>query len=415
MPALIEYKCPFCDGAVRFDPQAQKCKCPYCESEFEPEKMRQDTGEAGGFSASNATDGAMNEYVCGSCGGEIITEKTTVATSCPYCGNPVIMKGGLSDEWTPDTVIPFQLDKDAAKAAYRRHLQGKRLLPKVFADENHIDEIKGLYVPFWLYSSEVDASIRYDATKERTWSDGNYRYHRTEHYSVVRSGRLCFENLPVDGSEKMPNELMESVEPFDLGASVPFSTAYLAGYMADKYDVDKDDCAGRAKERMKHSAENIFNATVTGYSGYSTQSEQIGYADMDAKYALLPVWLLNTSWNGKKYLFAMNAQTGKMVGDLPVSMSAFWKWYALFAVLFALAASLLALCFDSSYVLPAFLIGALLGFIPVLVMKSKLKSVRRRNEAGEYFIRESLVFTERSDHFLFENTTRTAINRDNKR
>ena len=47
-----------------------------------------------------------------------------------------------------------------------------------------------------------------------------------------------------------------------------------------------------------------------------------------AKYALYPVWLLNTSYKGEKYTFAMNGQTGKFIGNLPVDNG---KLAALFA------------------------------------------------------------------------------------
>ena len=51
-----------------------------------------------------------------------------------------------------------------------------------------------------------------------------------------------------------------------------------------------------------------------------------------AKYALYPVWLLNTSWEGKQYYFAMNGQNGKFVGDLPVDKKAARRWMLLLTV-----------------------------------------------------------------------------------
>lgn len=97
-----------------------------------------------------------------------------------------------------------------------RHLRGKRLLPKVFKDQNHIDEIKGIYVPFWLFDTDADADIRYRATKVRSWSDKNYNYTETRFFMVARSGNIGFTRVPVDGSTKMEDDLMESIEPFDL-------------------------------------------------------------------------------------------------------------------------------------------------------------------------------------------------------
>ncbi|MBE6714618.1 MAG: hypothetical protein E7575_04965 [Ruminococcaceae bacterium] len=339
MAVLQEYKCPCCDGAIEFDTSAQKMKCPYCDTEFEMETLlaydeelkdgfdddMQWQSAAGGQWQEGETQG-LRIYVCNSCGGEIVGEETTAATECPFCSNPVVMMGQFAGDLKPDYVIPFKLNKKAAKDALRRHYSSKKLLPKVFKDENHIDEIKGIYVPFWLYDADANAHIRYKATRIRRWSDSNYRYTETSYYSVTRKGRIGFELVPVDGSSKMDDTLMESIEPYDFSQAVDFQTAYLAGFLADKYDVDSEQSIGRANERIKRSTEDAFAKTVTGYTTVVPVSSNVCLENGVAKYALYPVWILNTTWKDKKYTFAMNGQTGKLVGDLPLDKGAYRKW-----------------------------------------------------------------------------------------
>ena len=226
--------------------------------------------------------------------------------------------GNFAGDLRPDYIIPCKLDKKAAKEGLLKHLKGKFLLPKIFKDENHIDEIKGIYVPFWLFRGQADATIRYRATRIHTWADENYIYTQTNFYSVLREGNLKFSNLPVDGSSKMDDELMESIEPFNFSDSVDFQTAYLAGYMSDRYDVTAEKSVHRANERVKRTTEDSFASTVKGFSTVVPESTGIRLTNGKAKYALYPVWILNTSWNGKKYTFAMNGQTGKFVGNLPM-------------------------------------------------------------------------------------------------
>ena len=168
--------------------------------------------------------------------------------------------------------------------------------------------------------------MRYRATRLRTWSDSNYHYTETRYYSLIREGNLGFVGVPVDGSSKIPNDLMESIEPYDLSQAVDFQTAYLAGYLADKYDVDADTSFRRANERIRQATEEAFMSTVMGYSSAIVESSSIRLSEQSSRYALLPVWLLNTTWKDKKYTFAMNGQTGKMVGDLPMDKSLFFKW-----------------------------------------------------------------------------------------
>lgn len=337
MAVLQEYKCPCCGGAINFDSTLQKLKCPYCDTEFDPaalasydEVLNQAAPDEMSWEMPENVDGEngkMNVYVCNSCGGEIITDETTAATKCPYCDNPVVMTGKLSGDLKPDYIIPFKLTKEMAKQELEKHLAGKRLLPKAFKSKNHIDEIKGIYVPFWLFDADADADLCYKATKVRVWSDTKYDYTQTSFYSVLRSGSIGFEHIPVDGSEKMADDLMESLEPFHFEAdAVDFQTAYLAGYLADRYDVTAEKSIARANERIKQSTEQAFASTVTGYNSVTPDSSSVRFENGKTKYALYPVWILNTTWNNQKYTFAMNGETGKFVGDLPMDKGAYFKW-----------------------------------------------------------------------------------------
>lgn len=342
MSNLLEYKCPCCGGKIEFNSSLQQMKCPYCDSTLEVEGLK-------GYDEALRNDGAddmqwqnaagsewqpgetvgMRSYICQSCGGEVVCDQNTAASHCPYCDNPVIMQQQLSGSLRPDVVIPFKLDKQAAKNAYFQHLKGKRLLPKVFKSQNHIDEIKGVYVPFWLFDADADAHIRYHGTRVHTSRDSRYIYTETSHYAILRDGCIGFNHVPVDGSSRMADDLMESIEPYRFEDAVDFQTAYLSGYLADKYDVTAEQSVTRANQRIKRSTEEAFRETVQGYATVTTDNSSIRLFNGNAQYALYPVWLLNTTWRGKQYIFAMNGQTGKMVGDLPLDKGAFWRWWAL--------------------------------------------------------------------------------------
>jgi len=351
MSNLGEQKCPCCGGAVQFDVGTQKLKCPFCDTEFDIEAVQQaeefrensiedsiNWGVTPQQWGAEETEG-MSVYVCNSCGGEIVVDSTTAASKCPYCDNPVVMKGNFAGDLRPDLVIPFKIDKKAAKESLIKHIASKKFVPKVFKDENHIDEIKGVYVPHWLFSCDANTYVNYHAETVRTWKDSNYKYTETSHFDVSRAGSISFDNVPVDGSSKMPDDLMESVEPFDITQGVDFNTAYLAGYLADKYDVDAQQSINRANERIKRSTEESFASTVKGYTSVIPEGSNIQLNNGKAKYALYPVWILNTTWKDKNYLFAMNGQTGKFVGDLPMDKGLFKKW------LFSIAGAVSAVTF----------------------------------------------------------------------
>ena len=328
MSTLTEQKCPHCGGAVEFDIGAQTLKCPYCDTEFDIAAMQQaedfaaNTVEQINWNSQGSqwdageTDG-MSVYACNSCGGEIVADATTGATTCPYCGNQVVMKGQFSGALKPDLVIPFKLDKKAAKAALKKHFMGKRFVPKAFLAENKLDEVKGVYVPHWLFSCDAVVNATYQAEKYKHWSDSKNDYTETTAFNIYRSGSIGFDNVPVDGSTKMPDDLMESIEPFNINEAVPFNTAYLAGYLADKYDVDVNQSMNRANQRIQASALNAFEDTVDGYDSVSPIQAAMQVANGSYKYALYPVWILNVKWKGQNHTFAMNGQTGKFVGNIP--------------------------------------------------------------------------------------------------
>lgn len=421
MADLLGYKCPCCGGKIEFNSTSQQMKCPYCDTEFDVSTLQsydevlnqqQGDGNMDWDQPENEWEPGeaegMRIYKCESCGGEVMADGSTAASQCPYCDAPVIMMGQLSGQLKPDFVIPFQLNKEQAKAALAKHMEGKPLLPKVFKSQNHIDEIKGVYVPVWLYEADVNAQIQFKATKVRRWSDSNYNYKETSYYSCPRAGQIGFEHVPVDGSEKMDDTLMESLEPFDFSKAVNFQTAYLSGYLADKYDVDAETSAGRANDRIRQGTRDSFQSTVKGYTTVDIEAENINLQKGQTHYALYPVWLLNTSWNEKKFVFAMNGQSGKFVGDLPADKLKALLFFLIGAVVGGLLGYLIKK--DAAVAVIAALV---VGGIVLGVLWSQLKSVHKEDSATNYIKPDSFQIQYQRDLYLYKKTERTKREKSN--
>jgi predicted RNA-binding Zn-ribbon protein involved in translation (DUF1610 family) len=341
---IQEYKCPNCGGAVPFDSSVQKMKCPYCDAEFEAAALEQyqreianpadsifDWTSSEGVKAwegSELNDLAMG--CCPSCGAELMGDKNTVAMVCPCCGNSQIVSRRLSGILKPNYVIPFQLDKKAAVQALKSFCQGKRLLPDFFKEDNHINSVQGMYVPFWLFDAWTRAHIRYRASKKMFWSDSTYNYTKTDYYSVVRDGSMWFKRIPVDGSEKMDDAYMDAIEPFDYSKMKHFESAFLSGYTAEKYDVDAEKSRERAEHRIRSTIEDEFARSVTGYVSVKAESSTLQTEGGVVSYALLPVWILNTNYKKEHYQFMMNGESGRLVGRLPSDPAKCWKYRLLF-------------------------------------------------------------------------------------
>lgn len=357
MPAQVtNYQCPACTGPLHFSSSSGKLECEYCGSAYDvaeiealyaqkeakaadayqkaneakeqPSSSREEWDTSGLSSDWGSEGDNLTSYSCPSCGAELICETTTAATACPYCGNPTIVPGQFSGALRPDLIIPFQVDKNAAIQALKAHYKGKHFLPKAFTDENHLQKVQGVYVPFWLFDGVAEGEILCKATRSRSYTSGDYRVTETEHFDVQRSGSLPFGKVPVDASSKMSDDYMDSLEPYDYKGLKDFSTAYLPGFLADKYDVSVDDCRSRADERCENTAEQALRSTIDGYDTCATEKKDIRLHRGKVHYALFPVWVLNTQWKGKSFLFTMNGQTGKLVGNLPVSRGKYWATFA---------------------------------------------------------------------------------------
>lgn len=339
----VNYKCPSCSAPLAYTPgSGNRIKCEFCESEFSVEEIEKfyDAKEEAAVQAQAVKDAKIEKktfemeaaggaweaeeiailkaMTCSSCGAEIVCDNNTMATECVYCGNPTMVPGRYERQLRPDMVIPFNTTKEDAKRAFAAYHRGKWLLPSNFASQSRIEAIQGMYVPYWLFDETVEARGTFSATKSRYYTDGDYDVTETDHYKVLRTGVMQFNNVPVDGSEKMDDKWMESIEPFDYTKMVPFTTAYMAGFLADKYDVDAEKAYPFAQERVYQSADGVLQCTVDGYDSCSTDSLKVEQIAGRQQYAMAPVWILTTKYQNKPYTFIMNGQTGKLVGELPV-------------------------------------------------------------------------------------------------
>ena len=391
MATSTQLVCPNCAGTLQFDPTIGKMKCIFCDSVFSQEEAEQfftqqneeeEIKESGADWGEDA-DG-MRAYSCSTCGAEILCDQNTAATRCPYCDNTTVIEAQLSGAIKPDVVIPFAFTKEQAMEKYKGYYEKRKLIPKDFLSGSRVEEIQGVYVPFWLY----DGSVSIDAEFEAADITDNGTEITRKIYKADRRGNIAFENVPADASKRMPDDIMDSVEPFDFGQLKPFSMTYMPGFLAERFDVEGDDDLERAEKRVTNTAKQKTRATVRHDEVTETRGDyKVNYTKK--KYALLPIWYLTTSWNGKQWNFAMNGQTGNFTGDLPVDGTKL----GIMTGGSALAAAVLLYLITKSI---PFILGAALvvGLIVFLVAKGSMKPVHKATQANEYMAKKvSLVYS----------------------
>lgn len=329
MGVVLDNKCPGCGANIKFNPETQNWHCEYCNGTFKLEDFQKnidvDTVKKG--------QDNINEYSCPNCGAVVVTDENTVSTACIYCGNTTIMKNRLQGIFQPDKIIPFKTKKEDAIQEFKNNVKKRWFAPKDFYKEENIKKISGVYIPFWLYDSYMNGEISARAERIRSWSSGNYRYTETRVYNCIRGGELGITDLPVDGSTKFQDEIMDSIEPFDYSEFKPFHKSYLSGFLAEKYDLDKNAVYTRAEERMKNTMVNQLRSTINGYSSVIVNNSNINIKNGQVEYALLPVWMLNLKYKDKMYTFAMNGQTKKVTGYVPIDVKKVIKKSLIFFII----------------------------------------------------------------------------------
>jgi len=324
---LVSFKCPSCGSPLIYSAEKGRFQCEYCNSDFSFEQVKNadvnadtefDWGDYKENVSQESLEGTVS-YLCHSCGAEVVTDAVTAASFCPYCGNTIVMEQNLSGFIKPNGIIPFRIDKKRLMEIVKNYGKGKKLLPRNFFTRQKIEKIQGLYLPFWLYDCHADGTMGFDATRIRTWSDSHYNYTETSHYYVTCDGSMDFAHVPVDGSLRMDDALMDSIEPYDFSDLQEFAKGYLSGFVAERFDEDADSCLDRASGRVKSSVAGTFRESISSsYASLTTSRSNITLQDTSVSYVLLPVYLITLQYGGQNYTFAVNGQTGKIVGDLPM-------------------------------------------------------------------------------------------------
>ena len=355
---VVQYKCPNCGADMAFDSASGMLRCGSCGRTDNIEKMagvkpsadatatyEMDDEDAAAANAAydhdyedtsdqdepskhaTFTGDEATEYHCKNCGAVLITEAQTTATTCSFCGAGVVLGDRLTGTLAPAKVIPFTISKEQAQEAFKKWCRKGRLTPSDFMTADRIKNITGLYVPFWLYDLNGRGEAEATCTRVRTYTRGDWIYTETKYYNVYRKVDLNYSRIPCDASQKMDDTMMDRLEPYEYGNLKDFNLPYLAGYIAEKYDFDDNALLPRMKERVANYVDSYLRSTINGYTTVSFHRKDINIRKKHADYTLMPVWMVCYDYKQAEHNFAMNGQTGKIVGKPPISAGKVAAWF----------------------------------------------------------------------------------------
>ncbi|MFC0233480.1 TFIIB-type zinc ribbon-containing protein [Vagococcus entomophilus] len=333
---VITHKCPNCDGPLLFDPKNQLFHCEYCGNTYTEadlfiqkkptDSVATETKEPTNsttFSSQQAGAGEASLFLCPSCGAEIVTDATTAATYCYYCHNPVVLSGRLSGEFLPQSLVPFQITKEEATENFLSWTRKKKFIPKDFFSKKQVENLTGVYFPYWNVHAELTGELSALANSVSVWVVGDVEYTQTKKFSLFRKGAISFKDLTKNAlSKNTPQKMVEAVQPFTLEEALPFQTEYLAGFQAEKRDIEYASMDEEVKHELNHYSAELLSDTIYGYTTVFQRESSVDLIKQQQDYVLLPVWLVTYRSKGsdkKVYYYAMNGQTGKVSGVLPIN------------------------------------------------------------------------------------------------
>ena len=223
----------------------------------------------------------------------------------------------------PTKVIPFKVDKKKALESFDNWIKKKKFVPKSFYnDKKEIEEINGVYFPYWLYNTKVLVDLDREGSRTYSRTEGDYKVTYRKDFRIIRKGDVVVKNLPKLALAKSNKVLVESVYPFDFNTSIKFDSSYLSGFVAEKKDIEKEELMSSIEDDVYKYSTRVVEKSMTG--------ERVRVVNNDFRvqrgsfeYAMLPVWAIsyNDKDSDKQYFFSVNGQTGKVVGKLPIVMS----------------------------------------------------------------------------------------------
>lgn len=291
----VTEKCPGCGYILKYNIEKKKWSCEYCGRDFALEELE---------NQKITESKELDSYYCPNCGAEILCNHNDITSDCLYCGSPVIIGSRIAGEFKPDFILPFEHSKEAMKQIFKE-LHSERLLStKKYFKKGDIISIEGMYVPYWLVSSEVSVSFHGTAQKDKG---------RLLHFR--RSGSISYKRVPAVGKTALLNKDLSQLEPFDYSKLKPFRYSYLSGFYAEKYDTSKDEIyKEEVKERLERAS--LQKLLTYGKNFYEHQifSKNINIFCTDYEYALVPIWILKVKYKGKIYDHYINDQNLKVAG-----------------------------------------------------------------------------------------------------
>ena len=347
--AVEKHACPACGAQAEWSPSKQMLVCPFCgtESPYKPDadsaKIKELDLEQALRELPREDPAARTErrsVQCQSCKAVMDFDPARVGQNCEFCGSPALVDySEINSPIRPQSLLPFKVSQNQVRDSIRRWYGSKWFAPGALKSKALVDQLKGLYVPYWTFDAQVhcpwtaEAGHYYYVNEEYRDNQGRAQVRQVRKVRwVPAAGEIdhFFDDEPVPGTSGLDLDLLRQVEPFPTKELVPYDTGYLSGHVVEHYQVALVEAAQRAREAMDAQLMDLCGRQVPGDT-YRNLRIGPDYSDRTFKHVLVPVWLLTYTYGRRTFQVVANGYTGVLAGRYPKS-----AWKIFFAVLAAL-------------------------------------------------------------------------------
>jgi LSD1 subclass zinc finger protein len=337
----LRFPCKQCGGTLQFDPGTTSLRCPYCttvnEIDTSDAVVRElDYREYLRKLESSAPIDTVMSVKCGACSADVDPPKNVTSFACPFCGSNTVAKARECNVIKPNAILPFKMTRDQATTSFREWIHSRWFAPNALKRQALLDaSLQGLYLPAWTYDSRVTtryAGQRGDAYYVTVGSGNNRRQERrVRWYPASGVVQNSFDDVLVLASQSLPREKVEELTPWDLKDVEPYKEAFLAGFLAERYQLPLPEGFVQAQQMMQPTIDATIRRDIGG-DEQRISSKDSRYDNITFKHLLLPIWCSAYRYRGRVFRFLVNARTGEVQGERPYS-----PWKITFAILLALA------------------------------------------------------------------------------
>lgn len=337
MPDSASFPCLACGASLAFEPGTTRLSCGYCGGETPIPRSEDEVVELDFAAALRDPKSAerienFECFECPGCGAQLEQTSDLTASACCYCDTPFVDERRHAQRVKPGALLPFKIDREQARKAYEHWLSKLWFAPRELAlRAQRIEGLQGVYLPYWSYQSHtttyytglrgedyfVDKTVR--VQDKGRWVTKTERVRKTRWYPTAGVVGKRFEDLLILASKGLPRNQAAALEPWDLGALVPYQRGFLFGFRSERYQLGLEEGFECAKELMRPAIGRAIARDIGG-DRQRVLTQRTSYRDITFKHLLLPLWITAFRYRERVYRVLVNARTGAVKGERP------WSW-----------------------------------------------------------------------------------------